>query len=141
MAKRNVEAFQKAHKQFNKRDFDGLITAMADNFTYVDRARGLTFKGRVAFKDFMQGWVTAFPDAKVAQPKYTDAGDRVIAEFTGKGTNNGPLGPMPATGKVMNLPFCEVMTFNKKGKIASGVVYYDQMTLLGQLGHVPAPTA
>jgi hypothetical protein len=36
----------------------------------------------------------------------------------------------------MSLPFCEICQFDKQGRIVSGGCYYDQYTLLTQLGHV-----
>jgi hypothetical protein len=36
----------------------------------------------------------------------------------------------------MSLPFCEICHFDKEGRIVSGGCYYDQYTLLTQLGHL-----
>jgi hypothetical protein len=38
----------------------------------------------------------------------------------------------------MSLPFCEICHFGKQGRIVSGGCYYDQYTLLTQLGHLQA---
>jgi hypothetical protein len=38
----------------------------------------------------------------------------------------------------MALPFCEVMRFDAVGKIVSGGIYYDQLTLLTQLDQTAA---
>ncbi len=40
------------------------------------------------------------------------------------------------TGRKMSLPFCEICHFDKQGRIVSGGCYYDQYTLLTQLGHI-----
>ena len=141
MTSRNVETFRAAHQAFNRRDFDAVVTAMAENVTYEDRARNATFRGRAGFKEFMQGWVTALSNAEVSEPTYIDAGDVVVAQFTGRGTNDGPLGPLPATGKQLNLAFCEIIRFDDKGQIVSGALYYDQLSLFTQLGHAQAPQA
>ena len=135
MASKNVDTFRAAHQAFNKREFDALLNLLAEDFVYEDRARGNTFRGRNGFREFMQGWVTAFSNAEVASAQYIDGGDTVVAEFSGRGTNDGPLGPLPKSGKQLNLPFCEVMRFNPRGQIASGAVYYDQMSMMAQLGH------
>jgi hypothetical protein len=45
-------------------------------------------------------------NATVTEPVYIDGGDVVVAQFIGTGTSDGPLGPLPATGKQMKLPFC-----------------------------------
>ena len=69
MASQNVETFRAAHEGFNRRDFDGVVSKMADGFTYHDRARNVTFAGRNGFKEFMQGWAEAFSNAAVFRPK------------------------------------------------------------------------
>lgn len=139
MASGNVETHRAAHQAFNRRDFDAVVAAMAENVTYEDRARNLTFRGRAGFKEFMQGWVTALSDVKVVDQTYIDAGDVVVAQVVGRGTNDGPLGSLPATGRQLNLPCCEILRFNSSGQIVSGALYYDQLSLLAQLGHAPAP--
>ena len=135
MPSRNAETFRQAHEAFNRRDFNAVVAAMANDVTYHDRARNVTFQGHAGFREFMEGWVTAFSNAEVRDVTYIDAGDTVVAQFTGVGTNDGPLGPFTRTGKTLKLPFCEIMRFNSDGKIISGAAYYDQMTLLTQLGH------
>ncbi len=72
MASQNVETFRAAHEGFNRRDFDGVVSKMADGFTYHDRARNVTFAGRNGFKEFMQGWAEAFSNAAVSDPSYLD---------------------------------------------------------------------
>ena len=142
MASKNVETFMASHRAFNTRDFEAVVNAMAENVKYEDRARGLSFEGRSGFKQFMQGWVAAFSNAEVSEPRYADAGNVVVAQFIGRGTNDGPLGPLPKTGRQMKTPFCEIMTFNDKGQIISGAAYYDQLSILIQLGHAqPAEAA
>ena len=141
MASKNVETFRAAHQAFNRRDFDAVVSTMADSFTYLDHARNVTFRGRTEFKQFMQGWTTAFSNAEVSEPTYIDGGNVVVAEFTGLGTNDGPLGPTPPSGKSMRLPFCEMFRFDEQGRMVSGGIYYDQLTMMMQLGHSQAAGA
>lgn len=100
----------------------------------------MTTKSAQQFVDYLRGgWTTAFSDATVTNVRYAETADRSIAQFDGTGTNDGPLGPMPATGKSMNMPFCEIMTYGGDGMIVSGELYYDQVSMLVQLGHMPPP--
>jgi len=139
MASKNVETFRAAHQAFNKRDFDAVVGVMVEDVSYEDRARGNTFRGRSGFKEFMQAWVQAFSNATVTEPTYIDGGDIVVCQFIGTGVNDGPLGPLAATGKEMKLPFCEFLRFNDKGQGVSGGCYYDQLSMLTQLGHAQGP--
>ena len=137
MASRNVETFRAAHHAFNRRDFDSVASRMVDSFFYEDYARGMIHRGREGFKQFMQVWVSAFSDASVCDPTYIDGGDVVVAQFRGRGVNDGGMGPFRATGRSMDLPFCEILRFDSDGRIVSGGIYYDVMTMLTQLGIAP----
>jgi ketosteroid isomerase-like protein len=141
MASRNVETVKAAHQAFNMRDFDAVANLLAEDITYHDRARDMIFRGRTAFKEFMQSWVAAFSNVEVFEPTYIDAGDTVIALFVGQGLNDGQLGPLRATGKPARFHFCEIAHFNDKGQIASGAAYYDQLSIMVQLGHAQTPEA
>jgi SnoaL-like polyketide cyclase len=62
-------------------------------------ARGLNLNGRDNFREWTEAWATAFSDARIVNPEYIDAGDIVVARFTTGGTNDGPYGSFPPTGK------------------------------------------
>jgi len=141
MASKNVEMIRSAHESWNKRDFAGVVKNAAENLTYTDNARALTFNSPEKFREWTEGWAKAFSDGRITSPEYIDAGDIVIARFTVVGTNDGSLGAMKPTGRKMSLPFCEICYFDKKGKIVSGGCYYDQYTLMTQLGHIPLAAA
>jgi steroid delta-isomerase-like uncharacterized protein len=102
-----------------------------------------TYSGIDAFLGYVQGYITAFPDSKLNPMHIVESGDLVIVEGEYTGTNTGPIaspqGTMPATGKSIRLPYADVFEV-KNGKIAKHRTYFDQMTMLGQLGMLPAPT-
>lgn len=135
-----ADTHRDAHEAFNRRDWDGVIRNFAPEVEYIDHPRGVTVKGAPGFVEYLRtGWATAFSDAAVTNVRYTATEDRSIAQFDGVGTNDGPLGSLPATGRTMNLPFCEIMTYDRDGRIVRGELYYDQVSLLVQLGHMPPP--
>ena len=134
MASKNVETLRAAHESWNRRDFDATVSAMTESISYTDHARNVRFKSRSEFKDWVIAWAKAFSDGKITNPRYLDAGDTVIAEFTVEGTNDGPFGSFAPSGRRMSLAFCEIFKFDASGRIISGGVYYDQFTLLTQLG-------
>jgi predicted ester cyclase len=108
---------------------------VTENISYTDHARNLQLKNRNEFKNWAIAWAKAFSDGKITNPRYIDAGDTVIAEFTAEGTNDGPFGSLPPTGRHMSLEFCELFNFDASGRVISGGAYYDQFTLLTQFGH------
>jgi ketosteroid isomerase-like protein len=141
MASRNVETHRSGHEAFNRRDFGAMVSAYAERISWIDRARGITFTTPQEFEnDFLQGWIEASSDCRVTDARYTDAGDLVLARFTARGTNDGPLGPFPATGKEWALPICEMWQFDGDGRVVGGEIYYDQVSLLTQLELLPEPS-
>jgi predicted ester cyclase len=136
MATKNVDTLRAAHESWNKRDFAGLTRNVVEGLVYTDNARTLTFNSPAKFREWTEAWAKAFSDGRITKPKYIDAGDIVVAQFTVEGTNDGPFGSLEPTGRRMSLPFCEICQFDKEGRIVSGACYYDQYTLLTQLGHM-----
>jgi SnoaL-like polyketide cyclase len=59
----------------------------------------------------------------------------VVAEFTGKGSNDGYLGPLPPSGLPVELAYVHIFHFNDEGKVNFGRAYFDQLSLLQQLGY------
>jgi steroid delta-isomerase-like uncharacterized protein len=136
MASKNVESLRAAHESWNRRDFDGVVRNIAETLSYSDRARSATIQGKQKFREFVEAWAQAFPDARIINPQYIDAGNIVIAQFTVEGTNDGNFMGMRPTGRRATVSFCEVVTYDKNGMAVSGNVYYDQYSVLTQLRHI-----
>lgn len=107
---------------------------------YVDHPRDLRISSEDGFIDWLGEWVAGMSDASITEAHYLDAGDYSIARFRGRGTNDGQLGPANATGGRMDLDFCEILRV-EGDQVAAGALYYDQLTLLVQLGVIEAPPA
>jgi hypothetical protein len=56
------------------------------------------------------------------------------------GTLRSPAGDIPATGRVLDLPFCDHYEI-QSGVIVSTHLYFDRLTLLEQLGVAPVPAS
>ena len=141
MESRNVETHRAGHEAFNQRDFVAMTKQYADTITWTDHAQGRTFRTPREFTDdFLPGWVEAASDIRVTAPRYFDAGQTVACTFTVTGTHDGPFGPLPATGKEFTLPLCEMWHFDPSGRVVGGDLYYDQVSLLTQLGLMPQPS-
>ena len=131
MEARNVETYRAGHEAFNRRDFDAMVREYAESISWIDQARGITFRTPQEFKnDFLEGWIQASSDCQVTDARYADAGEIVVARFTGRGTNDGPLGPFPASGKEWSLPICEMWHFDGDGRVVGGVSLLTQLELL-----------
>ena len=112
---------------------------MVSNCEYEDHPRGVTMKDSSEFIGWLKEWASMMSDAEAAEADYIDGGSYSIARFTGRGTTDGAFGPFPASGKRLSMPFCEVMHWNDDGQCDHGEIYYDQMTMMVQLGHADPP--
>jgi len=119
---------------FNKRDFAAIEEACAPGFMYEDLARAITIKTPHEFTEYLQGWVAAIPDGKSGSETYVGSTDTSVATFHARGHFDGVLGETPGNGRMLDLPMCEVLHYAADGRVLSGELYYDQLTMLGQLG-------
>ncbi len=79
----------------------------------------------------------AFPDVRVVVEDQIAEGDRVVTRWSAGGTHAGPLKGMPATGRTIAVTGANVTRF-ANGKIVESWFNFDMLTLLRQLGVVPA---
>lgn len=135
----NADNHLRSVDQFNNRDWSGFVAAYADDSDYVDQARSATFKGREQIQEFEQVWTTAFPDGVMTDPHMIDGGSYTVLRFTGSGTNTGPLGPLPPTGRTASVRMCEIREYDADGRAVHGELFYDEGSILVQLGHMPPP--
>lgn len=137
IARENVEAF-------NAGDWNRMKTTMAPNCTYEELATQRRIQGADQVVTADQGWKRAFPDAKGTITNTLATGNTVLLEVRWEGTHNGPLeapsGTLPASGKRVTVPASMVMQF-ENDKIREVRHYFDMMTLLQQIGAMPARAA
>jgi ketosteroid isomerase-like protein len=134
----NIELHQGAHRAMSEEGAEQAAAYMSPDVVYTDVARGLTLKGKEEATGWLSGWKTAFSDARIADASYLEDGDWTIARFQGRGVNDGPLGDLPATGRQLDLPYCELMRW-RDGQAVEGAMYYDTGSLMVQLGHMEPP--
>jgi len=139
MASRNVETLRQRHQEFNAKNFDQAMKLVAPKTKVVDHGRNITLNSREEFRGWMEGFFQMASDIKLVDVRYIDGGEWVTAQFRGVGTQNGPMGPFPASNKPFSLDVCEVWHFNANGEADEGHNYSDGMGLAMQLGHIKPP--
>jgi steroid delta-isomerase-like uncharacterized protein len=124
---------------WNRRDRAAYLAVYAEDCTLTSPNGG--GKGHDAVSAFFDATLRAFPDNRVRVDALAADGDLFAEEGVVTGTNTGPL-PMPdgtdgpATGAALELPYAAVHVVND-GRIVHSRYYWDQMTMLGQLGLLP----
>ena len=127
------------YEAWEKRDFGAFEDCLADGVSFNDASRGQVVKGKGSVKDWYASWVTACPDSVAGATLVAASDDTVVFEGVYAGTNTGAFGPFPATGRSVSLPWVNVLRFDSDGRIISGSAYYDQLTVMIQLGHMELP--
>jgi steroid delta-isomerase-like uncharacterized protein len=137
-AKALVRRFEDA---MNSRRLDDLDALMAPDFVrHCEATPQLEIRNREQFKDFLRQDAATFPDNVQTFTHVVAEGDLVGIWATYEGTQTGPMGPFPPTGNRAKFDFGGVMRV-ENGKVAELWITWDNMAILTQLGHLPAPPA
>jgi steroid delta-isomerase-like uncharacterized protein len=136
------EAFERGTETFNAHDIDSFAEVLADDVAFKAPG-GVDGQGKAACAAFFASWFGAFPDAHVDVHRLHIAGDVAVEEGVFTGTHNGvlhgPAGDIPPTGRPVRLDYVQVLRF-RDGKHVSFNLLFDRLSLLEQLGLIPAPS-
>ena len=134
------EAFEMHTEAFNSHDIDGFASTLADDVVF-QAPGGIAGQGKSACAQFYGGWIDAFPDAHVEIHDLHITGDVAVEEGTITGTHQGvlraPDGEVPATGRRVAVDYIQVLRYHD-GRYISFNLMFDQLSLLEQLGLIPA---
>jgi len=87
---------------------------------------------------FIQMYLSAFPDIHVTIEELIAEGDKVVLRTVYRGTHQGELMGIPATGKPVNVAGIEIVRV-EGNTLAERWATIDQLGMLQQLGVVPMP--
>jgi steroid delta-isomerase-like uncharacterized protein len=129
------EALVREHMESeNEHDFETTLHTFGHP-RYEIVPTGEVHDGEEAVRGYFADTRTAFPDQRneLIALHHTDAG--VIVEFELRGTHEGPLRGIPATGKEFSCRMVALFLF-EDDRLVCERVYFDAATILGQLGLV-----
>lgn len=89
--------------------------------------------GVAAWKEFVAGLLTAFPDLHLTIEDQLAVGPRVAIRWRATGTQHGPLGPVPPTGRSITVDGL-IIDHLEGGMVAERWEQWDQSVMLQQLG-------
>jgi len=121
----------------NERDFDALDELIApDVVRHCAATPDVEVRSLADFKAFLHQDLSAVPDALQELDLIFSNGPLVAARVTYSGTQEGPMGPFPPSGKKLAIPFIGILRI-EDGRIAEIWVEWDNLNALMQLGHFP----
>lgn len=86
---------------------------------------------------FLLAEYATFPDAHETLLDLVAEGEKVAARHLFRGTQLGPMGPLPASGKVLEATYLAIYRLDS-GRIAEAWAEWDNLAGLKQLGHSAA---
>jgi len=94
--------------------------------------------GIEAFEGFVSAHRTAFPDFKLTIDQFFVKDDKMAVLWTVTGTNTGPYGDLPPTGKKMQISGLDISRI-AEGKFAEEWLYFNMLDFYQQLGFTLVP--
>jgi steroid delta-isomerase-like uncharacterized protein len=122
----------------NARNYDALEAITApDIVRRCPATPDVVVRSREDLRRFLTRDVEIFPDNRVHLDTVAAEGDLVAFWATYTGTQKGAMGSFAASGKRVSVEFAGVFRM-EHGRIADIRLVWDNVTLLRQLGHLPA---
>lgn len=122
-------------------DIEKFVSFFNENGEFKDISSDQVYRGKNEIRQMAEEWMKGFPDLKIQVSNLIGTGDTYCVEFTlvgtHKGTISGMQGDIPATGKKVNVPSCDVIRLSG-GKVQSLSCYFAAPVMLNQLGIMPS---
>jgi steroid delta-isomerase-like uncharacterized protein len=139
----NASSLQDQNKALAKRAFEQLLSR--GQFELAEQLYAKDFVNHGLHRDItleedqaaLKGWHQAFPDIAIVPEKLIAEGDLVAVYWVARGTNTGTGNGLPATGKKVEQSGITIWRI-VDGKIKEEWSAFDQLSMMQQLGLVPA---
>jgi steroid delta-isomerase-like uncharacterized protein len=140
-AQHNDEAvIRKFFSVLNEHDVNKMLALVSPDCTIMSIPLNKTYQGHSGFREYMQNWITAFPDYKLDITNIISSNERASVEFVARATHKGnfqlPSGNVQPSNKRVELKFADVHEL-RGGLISKLRSYYDSTTMMTQLGIMP----
>jgi len=135
----NVRIATSMMDAINARDLGALDALVApDVVRHSAATTGVVVTNLAEFKAFLETDFATVSDSVQVIDVIFGGGDYVAVRARYIGIQDGPMGPFPASGKKLELPYNGILRF-EDGKIVEIWVEWDNLFALTQLGHFAPP--
>lgn len=133
----HAATMRQAYELISHGDIDGFGRLVAAGFVEHEEQPGLppTKEGVLAL---FRGYRAAFPDLRMHVDEIIASGATTVARVTVSGTQDGEFMGMPPSGRRAQVQLIDIMRFDDAGLIAEHWGVVDSLSLLEQLGVIPA---
>jgi steroid delta-isomerase-like uncharacterized protein len=140
MQEANMAVVREVHERVNRGDITVFKEVLAANYSRHCQAmppEAQEIRGAEPLVAFVREHLSAFPDWNDNIDFMFATDDKVAYVTTSTGTQTGPMGPYPPTGRTVELVSIIIQRL-ENGKIAETWISWDNVSFLTQLGHLPA---
>ena len=135
----HAATMRSTYERINKGDIAAFGDLVADDFVEHQGAGGPglppTKEGTL---EFFRVLLAAFPDWRMTVEDLIAGGDKTVARVRVTGTHKGEFMGVPATGTRVDVQLIDIMRFDSAGLVSEHWGVADMLSLLQQLGVVPA---
>jgi steroid delta-isomerase-like uncharacterized protein len=133
-----VAAMTRLYDLINAGDIDGFGDQLAEGFVEHDEAPGLE-PTKEGVKQLFRMYRASFPDMRMDVQEVLPSGDKVVGRIRATGTHTGDafMG-LPPSGKSVDVQLIDITRFDDDGVAQEHWGVFDALSMLQQLGAVPA---
>jgi steroid delta-isomerase-like uncharacterized protein len=133
----HVRTMRSAYERISAGDLTGFGELVADDFVEHDEVPGVppTKEGTL---DYFRMLLTAFPDMRMDVEDLIANADKTVARVKATATHQDEFMGVPATGNRVEVQLIDIMRFNDAGLVCEHWGVADMLSLMQQLGVVPA---
>ena len=137
----NMAVVRETHAALMRGDLEAFKASIAPD--YVRHCQAMPphlqeLRGTAEFLAFIEEFIAAVPGYEDTISQMIAQGDKVAYVSTMSGTQTGPMGGLPASGKRFTIVNIIIQRL-EGGKIAETWVSWDNVAMLSQLGFFPPP--
>lgn len=135
----NKELIRAFIDSINRQDWERVGAALHPDFIRHSSTFGQAeVNSRGKLLSYLSAEYTTFPDAVETINFIVAEGDKVVVHSHCRATQKGPMGGLPATGKVLSADFISIYRISE-GRIVEAWAEWDALNGLIQLGHMSPP--
>jgi steroid delta-isomerase-like uncharacterized protein len=128
---------RRTYERISAGDVDGFGELVADDFVEHQGGPGFppTKEGTL---EFFRMLLAAFPDVRMDVEELIASGDKTVARVRVTATHQGEFMGVPPTGHRVEMALVDIMRFDDAGRVCEHWGVADMLSLMQQIGAVPA---
>jgi len=136
IAQRNTSSYLKAKAAFNRNDMEACLAFYAADHQIMSRPGP---RGRAQIEAFFAASQQAWPGIQVVAEHVVASGNWVMGRSVATALHTTNIFGVPPTHKRIETTFWDLHRFDDDGLIVETWNLMDSLTIMGQLGLLPAP--